>query len=86
MNLRGEVIESTEYERAAENYQGMLGKVANIIQELMDKAGDKRLLGVGVGLPGFIDREKESFGAIHEVTGSEKILQQIWKKKYIYRY
>ena len=58
MNLRGEVIESTEYERAAENYQGMLGKVANIIQELMDKAGDKRLLGVGVGLPGFIDREK----------------------------
>ena len=51
MNLRGEVIESTEYERAAENYQGMLGKVANIIQELMDKAGDKRLLGVGVGLP-----------------------------------
>lgn len=80
MNLRGEVIESTEYERAAENYQGMLGKVANIIQELMDKAGDKRLLGVGVGLPGFIDREKGIIRSNPRGDWIGKILQQIWKK------
>lgn len=57
MNLRGEVLEATEYESAAENYDGMLTRVTNIITDLVEKAGDRKLLGVGVGLPGFIDRE-----------------------------
>ena len=57
MDLRGEVSEALEYESAAENYEGMLEKVSNIIKPLVEKAKDKNLLGVGVGLPGFIDRE-----------------------------
>ena len=31
MDLKGEVLESSEHERAAENYEGMLEKVTNII-------------------------------------------------------
>ena len=57
MDLKGEVLESSEHERAAENYEGMLEKVTNIIEGLMRKAEGRTLLGVGVGLPGFIDRE-----------------------------
>ena len=58
MNLRGEVLEQAEYESPAENYVGMLEKITNIINEMVDKAEGRKLLGVGVGLPGFIDREK----------------------------
>ena len=58
MNLRGEVLEQSEYESPAENYAGMLEKITNIINEMVDKAKGRNLLGVGVGLPGFIDREK----------------------------
>ena len=57
MDLKGEVLEASEYESAAENYNGMLEKVTNIVKELIGKAEQKKLLGVGVGLPGFIDRE-----------------------------
>ena len=57
MNLRGEVLEQTEYESAAENYDGMLEKITIIVNKMLEKAEGKKLLGVGVGLPGFIDRE-----------------------------
>ncbi len=58
MDLHGEVLEAAEYESAAENYDGMLEKISKIIKDLSEKAEGKNLLGVGVGLPGFIDREK----------------------------
>lgn len=57
MNLKGEVLEASEHESAAENYAGMLEKITNIIKALIEKAENRNLLGVGVGLPGFIDRE-----------------------------
>lgn len=57
MNLRGEVLEQAEYESAAENYAGMLEKITIIVNKMLEKAEGKKLLGVGVGLPGFIDRE-----------------------------
>ncbi len=57
MDLRGNALEALEFESATENYAGMLEKVTNIVKTLAEKAEGKNLLGVGVGLPGFIDRE-----------------------------
>lgn len=57
MDLRGEVLESLEFEKAAENYDGMIQKVVRNIKKLIEKADGKKLLGIGVGLPGFIDCE-----------------------------
>ncbi len=57
--------------------QVCLKKITNIINEMVDKAKGRNLLGVGVGLPGFIDREKGVIRAIQEKTGWENHLLQI---------
>ncbi len=57
MDLHGEILKSCEEEQATEDYNGMLDKVTNMILNLMKNAKGKNLLGIGVGLPGFIDRE-----------------------------
>lgn len=60
MNLRGEVITSSEEEAGTADYQMMIKKLAAQIKDLIEKSGQKigeKLLGVGVGLPGFIECE-----------------------------
>ena len=58
MNLNGNVVDSVETERSRENYEEMLEKVTSMVKGMLRKAKGKHLLGVGVGLPGAIDREK----------------------------
>lgn len=58
MDLNGKIIESAEYEQSRENYEEMLDRLTAIVSDILQKAGDKKILGVGVGLPGAIDCEK----------------------------
>ncbi|MDC7291417.1 ROK family transcriptional regulator [Blautia schinkii] len=55
MNLKGGILEYSERQPGDEDYEIMLEQVAVQIQELIEKAGNGNLLGVGIGLPGFID-------------------------------
>lgn len=57
INLKGEVISELNEDAARENYDEMLIKVTTIIQKMIEQAKGKHLLGVGVGLPGFIESE-----------------------------
>ncbi len=57
INLKGEVISELNEDAARENYDEMLLKVTTIIQKMIEQAKGKQLLGVGVGLPGFIESE-----------------------------
>lgn len=57
MNMKGNIVASSEEEPAAENYDHMLQKIAGQIQKLIGFADEKHFLGVGIGLPGFIDWE-----------------------------
>ena len=58
MNLRGYVLKSIEEEAANDQYDKMVPRLTALIRELISTAGKNRLLGIGIGLPGFIDREK----------------------------
>jgi predicted NBD/HSP70 family sugar kinase len=58
MDLKGNILESVEKGRASEKYAEMLGMIAEIVESLVKKLADHRLLGVGVGLPGFVDSDK----------------------------
>lgn len=55
MNLRGKILESIEAEPGTGNYQEMTGKLARYIEEIKKKANEDKLLGIGIGLPGFIE-------------------------------
>lgn len=57
LNMKGNVVASSEEEPAAENYHQMLQGITGQIQNLMRFAEEGHLLGVGIGLPGFIDCE-----------------------------
>lgn len=58
MNLRGDVLKSIEEEAANDQYDKMVPRLTALIRELISTAGKNRLLGIGIGLPGFIDQEK----------------------------
>lgn len=55
LNMRGKVVASSEEESGAEDYYQMLKNIEEQIRKLMKFAEEKRFLGVGIGLPGFID-------------------------------
>lgn len=57
LNMKGKVVASSEEEPGEENYHRMLQNLAEQIQKLMRFAEEKHFLGVGIGLPGFIDCE-----------------------------
>ncbi len=58
MNIKGEILETSVENLYDENYETMLWKLAGQIKEIQKKAFSKPVKGVGVGLPGFIDKEK----------------------------
>lgn len=58
MNMKGEILKYSEAEPAEEKYEQMLEKISTQIRALMQEADENRLLGVGIGLPGFIECEK----------------------------
>ncbi len=55
LNMKGKVVAFSEEAPGAENYDDMLKNIKGQIQKLMRFAEEKRFLGVGIGLPGFID-------------------------------
>lgn len=57
INLNGETLSVREEEAAGEDYQEMTEKLAEQILEVVKENQSENLLGVGIGLPGFIDRE-----------------------------
>lgn len=57
LNMKGKVVASSEDKPGEENYHRMLQGLAEQIRKLMRFAEEKHFLGVGIGLPGFIDCE-----------------------------
>lgn len=57
LNMHGEVLASSEKEPAEEKYELMMEKITKQIQGLMALADTTHFLGVGIGLPGFIENE-----------------------------
>ncbi len=58
MNLKGETIASIEEGIAKDNYNGLIKQLASIYKRLSKNVDSDKLLGFGIGLPGFIDRER----------------------------
>ena len=58
MNMNGDVLRSSEEVSGDENYQIMVEKLARQIRSLVGESHSLNLLGVGIGLPGFIDCDK----------------------------
>lgn len=60
MDLRGNIVAQYLKEIVSERYSEMLRQVSKEISDLWEKSGIKRekILGVGVGLPGFIDSKE----------------------------
>ena len=62
VNLRGEVVEERTRQKAALRYEEMLAQVTDLVDELrrcepsLQKEGGK-LIGIGIGVPGFVDTE-----------------------------
>ena len=57
INMHGDVLSSLERD-AVEDYDAMLSQVAEMVAFLRKNTTDEKLLGLGVGLPGFVDWEK----------------------------
>lgn len=57
LNMKGKVVASSDDKPGEENYDLMLQNLAELIRKLMRFAEKKHFLGVGIGLPGFIDCE-----------------------------
>lgn len=55
VNLRGEILESSESEPGDSDYSAMIKELARQIEAMVEKVPEKELLGVGIGLPGFIE-------------------------------
>lgn len=82
MNIKGDVLYSSEEPSGAEKYNVMVDNLAVQIKECMAQADESRLVGVGVGLPGFIEcdngiirshREKDWVGRHFAKDLEEKI-------------
>lgn len=56
INLNGEVLAEIE-EEPVKDYREMLELVCSMVRNLQQYVGSRRFLGVGVGLPGFIESE-----------------------------
>lgn len=57
MDIGGNILSRVVEEKANENYEKMLEKLEKQVEVLKEKAGNIKLLGVSIGLPGFIDGE-----------------------------
>ena len=58
MNIRGEILRKIEKEPANEDYESMVQEVVELVREVLPSDADvHNLLGIGIGLPGFIDAE-----------------------------
>lgn len=58
MDLNGNLLETWEERKSTVGYDQMLCRMSEKIQMLARKAGGRPLLGVGIGLPGFIECDK----------------------------
>ncbi len=58
MNMKGEIIDYVEGIKAEKDYEAMINQLAGLYLKLSKKVDSDKLLGVGIGLPGFIEREK----------------------------
>lgn len=58
MDLRGHILECAEAAPGALCYDEMLEALCGLIRSLVEKADVDRLLGIGIGLPGFIERDR----------------------------
>lgn len=56
MNMKGEIIKKSQ-DDSCEEYEEMLDRVEKQVKEFMKETKGKSFLGVGVGLPGFIEWE-----------------------------
>lgn len=57
LNMKGNILASSEDAPAEENYEHMLLRIKEQIEKLMQYIAEKHFLGVGIGLPGFVDCE-----------------------------
>lgn len=58
LNMKGEVLRNSEYAAADSTYGVMLSGITEQIREMIPPADSEKLLGVGIGLPGFIECDK----------------------------
>lgn len=69
-DLRGNIVSTVDWAEANPNYDEAMDTLARAIEEVIEKAGvaRNRIAGVGVGLPGFVDREEGvlRYGALYK--------------------
>lgn len=58
LNMKGEILYSSQEAPGDESYPVMLGKLVLQIQKVIEHSDKDKLLGVGIGVPGYIDCEK----------------------------
>ncbi len=56
-DAKGELITKRIYPILNENYQIMIQELREILQQIQKEARNKPILGIGIGIPGFIDAE-----------------------------
>lgn len=61
INMHGEILKSFESETAPENYELMIQKITTLLRKNFFSESNnppKKILGIGIGIPGFVDCEK----------------------------
>lgn len=58
VNLRGEAVESVTNPKASESYGKMLSELDNLVEHFLHRIDRDQLIGIGIGVPGFVDTDR----------------------------
>lgn len=58
VNLRGEAVESVTNPKASESYGKMLSELENLVDHFLHRIDRDQLIGIGIGVPGFVDTDR----------------------------
>ena len=58
VNLRGEAVESVTNPKASESYGKMLSELENLVEHFLHRIDRDQLIGIGIGVPGFVDTDR----------------------------
>ena len=87
VNLRGEVVEERTRRKAALQYGEMLAQVTELVDELCGcvpslQKEEGKLIGIGIGVPGFVDTEGGTIRQNFRVDWNGRPLGQDLKERY----
>jgi len=76
MNMNGDILASEKQPAASEEYGEMLAEVVGIIQKIISGRNPGKLIGIGIGLPGFVDTETGMIRACRHKSWVGKNIQK----------